>query len=62
MNAWKLPDGRILIPKRAEGDGVIGDGLVLASAEEAAEWAPWTEPAPPELTKWWAEIEGEAKR
>ena len=49
--AWRLPNGKVLIPLRAEGDdGVIGDGYVEveADSDEAREWAPWTEDAPPE--------------
>ena len=53
MNAFRLPDGRVLIPKRAESeDGtLIGDGyvVVLASSDEALEWQPWTKQAPDDI-------------
>ncbi len=32
--AWRLPNGKVLIPGRAEGDdGVIGDGYVEVEAD-----------------------------
>ncbi len=64
MNAWRLPDGRVLIPKRAQAGTVIGDGLVVADAEsaEAIEWRPWTQPAPPMLIAEWARIEADRDR
>ncbi len=44
MNALKLQNGNILIPKRAEGDnGLIGDGMVELPPDhpEALEWINW---------------------
>ncbi len=58
MNAYELPDGRVLIPKRAEGpDGLIGDGLVVATEAEAVQWAPWTVPATAALAKHWRSVD-----
>lgn len=55
MSAFKLPDGRILIPVRAEGEGMIGDGLkpISPDSEEAKEWAYDTKPATEFLIKRW---------
>ncbi len=44
MDAIKLPNGNLLIPKRAESDetGVVGDGMVEVEpgTEEYEEWLP----------------------
>lgn len=43
MRAYKLPNGNLLIPKRAEGDGVIGDGSdeVAPNSPEYQQWMRW---------------------
>ena len=53
MNAYLLKSGRVLIPKRAEGPGLIGDGYIEVAADspEAKAWAKWTVPAPKEMDK-----------
>jgi hypothetical protein len=40
VQAFRLPDGKILIPKRATGPGIIGDGYVAVPADdpEAKKW------------------------
>ena len=45
MQAYILPSGKWLVPKRAEHEGVIGDGMdvVEASDPEALAWAGWYE-------------------
>ena len=60
MNAWRLPDGRVLVPKRAKlGIGLVGDGLMAVDAEsqDAKDWAQWTLPAPPDVIAYWKSIE-----
>lgn len=52
MQAYRLPDGRLVIPERADSDyGVVGDGYSIATATEAKQWAPWTVPAPTDVIK-----------
>lgn len=53
MSARMLPNGNLLIPKRAETDGVIGDGMVQIEpgTEEFLRWLPFVEAAPDELTE-----------
>lgn len=43
MMAGKLPNGKWLLPKRAEGDGLLGDGFVEVDEdhEEVALWRKW---------------------
>ena len=43
MNATRLADGSIRIPKRAEADGVIGDGFVTIGPDDPdfAKWDEW---------------------
>lgn len=44
MNAYRLPDDRLLIPRRAEGpDGLIGDGMVEIGPDdpEYEAWLPF---------------------
>jgi hypothetical protein len=41
MRAIKLPNGRLLMPKRAEGPNrMIGDGMVKVGPEDP-EYEPW---------------------
>lgn len=48
MQAYRLGDGRVLIPMRVDQDGLIGDGYVPVTADspEAKQWQPWTVDAP----------------
>jgi hypothetical protein len=41
----RLPNGNLLVPQRAEGEGVVGDGFVeLAPGDEGYdEWAAYLE-------------------
>jgi hypothetical protein len=41
----RVPDG-LLVPKRAEGDGVIGDGMVLIRPDDP-DYAAWERVASP---------------
>ena len=44
MQAFLLPNGRLLIPRRAEGPGgLIGDGMVEIGPEDPtfAQWLPF---------------------
>lgn len=45
MKAYKLPNGKILIPKRAtdDEDKIIGDGMIEVSPgdPEAKKWIEW---------------------
>lgn len=34
MEAYLLPNGNLLVPKRAEGDGVLGDGFVEVGTDD----------------------------
>ncbi len=45
MQAYRLANGNLLIPKRAEADGVIGDGMVevKADSEDGKAWLAWYE-------------------
>ena len=36
----RLPNGHLLVPRRAEGDGVLGDGWVEID-ETDPQWDPW---------------------
>lgn len=47
MKPQLLPNGNLLIPRRAEGDGVLGDGM-----EEI-------DPGHPEFEDWMADLEKE---
>jgi hypothetical protein len=52
MPVYKLPDGRLLVPVRAESDdGTIGDGLMLVERDDPSYCANlrWATPAPPDL-------------
>jgi hypothetical protein len=40
MKATKLPNGDLLIPARAETDGVIGDGMIRIS-EGHSDYKKW---------------------
>ncbi len=44
-------------PEARRGRWPIGDGLVVASAEEAATWARWTKPAPASVVDEWLKME-----
>lgn len=59
MKAWELSDGRIVIPRRADQDGFVGEGLdvVEANSIDAIEWKPWTVPATPEIEQRFAKKE-----
>ena len=41
MDAYRLPNGNLLVPKRAEGEGALCDGMVEAApgSAEYEEWA-----------------------
>ena len=44
MNVRRLPNGHLLVPRRAEsGDGTVGDGMVEVEpgTPEYGEWAPF---------------------
>ena len=41
MTAYRLPNGNLLVPKRAEGKGVLGDGLVEVGPD-TPEYEAWT--------------------
>lgn len=56
MQAYQLPDGRLLVPRRAQGPGLLGDGADVIGPDdpEHAQWLRWYEghgeripPAPP---------------
>jgi hypothetical protein len=47
IEARRLANGNLLVPKRAEGpDGLIGDGAeeVAPGTEEYRRWLPWIKP------------------
>ena len=35
MNATKLPNGNLLIPIRAESDGVVGDAMIEITSDDS---------------------------
>jgi hypothetical protein len=54
MHAQRLPDGRLVVPIRAEGPGVIGDSIVVIdeSHPDYAAWARAARPASERLVTW----------
>jgi hypothetical protein len=54
MNAYQLRNGNLVIPIRAESDGVLGDALVVIGSAhpDYEKWLRFVQPAP-------ADIEGE---
>jgi hypothetical protein len=45
----KLPNGNLLVPFRAETDGVVGDGVkeIEPSDPEYQRWLAWVDDTPP---------------
>lgn len=45
MKVYELPDGKLVVPARAEGDGVIGDGMAVIGKDgpEYQKWRDWLE-------------------
>ncbi len=43
MTVYELPDGRLVVPMRAESEGVIGDGMVPIdeSHPDYQKWRDW---------------------
>jgi hypothetical protein len=46
-SAFALPDGRVLVPKRIEAEGLSAEGFVIVdeASTEAQAWKKWTRPA-----------------
>lgn len=53
MRPEKLPNGNYLLPKRAEGPGAIGDGIVEVAPDD---------PALLKELKWWAEFDERSRK
>ena len=53
MNAFLLANGNLVVPKRAESDGVIGDAMtVIGPAHpDYPKWRDFVQPATPEIEK-----------
>ncbi len=51
VRAFKLDNGNLLVPMRAETDGIIGDGMVEVApgSPEYEKWISLAEPLPPEF-------------
>lgn len=51
MIAYLLNNNNLVIPKRAEGNGVIGDGLTVIDSThpDYNKWLPFAQPATPEI-------------
>lgn len=51
MNAYLLANGNLVIPRRAESAGMIGDALVVIGPghPEYEQWRNFAQPATPEI-------------
>jgi len=55
MEAKKLPNGKLLVPRRAEGPGgIVGDGMDEIGPDDPgyADWLAWIEGDKPDLSTW----------
>lgn len=45
MKIFRLPDNRLVVPKRVEAEGMVGDAYVPIDAEDPdyAKWEAWLE-------------------
>lgn len=51
MIAYVLSNGNMVVPNRAESDGIIGDGMIVISQNNPLfqKWLPYARPATPEI-------------
>lgn len=49
MKAYRLPNGNLLVPARAEIPGAVGDGMLEVPPDNPlyAIWEPWAVDEPP---------------
>lgn len=63
MNAYLLANGNLVVPIRAESDGVIGDALVVLapSHPDHERWMDFADPAPIEIERQFGNVDGETE-
>jgi hypothetical protein len=53
MRVYKKPDGSLIVPKRAEGNGVVGDGqeVLRPGSADYEKWNAWITRHPEDVTQ-----------
>lgn len=54
MNAYRLPNGNLMVPKRAEGEGLVGDAWFEVGPDDPdfKSWMAWYERMGQEPPDW----------